>query len=112
MHGNFAMTIFTRSLLLACTIGLSACGSENNPLFGRAATDIGPYHVVVVDCYVWRKVPVESIDDGAGKRFAPCKDSVVTIEAGNLYVNGEPSGQLIDGDRVVVEHGKVRIDHE
>lgn len=106
------MNTFKYSLLLACTLLLAACGAENNPIFGRAAVDIGPYHVVVTDCHVWHTVPLESIDDGAGKRFAPCKDSVVTIEGGNLYVNGEPSGQLMNGDRVVVEHGKFRIDHE
>jgi hypothetical protein len=96
--------------ILACCIGLAACGPTNDPLFGRVEATVGRYQVVVTDCHTFSLPKVDNVEEG-GQRFAPCKDSVVTIKGDELFVNGEGYGQLVEGDRVVVEHGKVRVDH-
>lgn len=105
------MNTYAKSAVLALAIGLSACGPTNNPLFSRVEATVGRYQVVVTDCRTFSLPSVDSVDGGSALRFAPCKDSVVTIKGDDLYVNGEGYGQLTAGDRVVVEHGKVRIDH-
>ena len=104
------MNTNARTTLLLCCIGLAACGPTNNPLFARVEATVGRYQVVVTDCRTFALPTVETVDEGA-QRFAPCKDSVVTIKGDELFVNGEGYGQLVEGDRIVVEHGKVRVDH-
>ena len=104
------MKPYANIMAIACIAGLSACGPTNNPIFARVEATVGRYQVVVTDCRTFSMPTVETLDDGAAQRFAPCKDSVVTIKGDDLYVNGEGYGHLSEGDRVVVEHGKVRID--
>lgn len=103
------MNAFASTMILACSFGLSACDVTNNPVLSRVEANIGRYQVVVNDCRTFSMPAVENVD--GGQRFAPCKDSVVTIKGDALYVNGEAYGDLVEGDRVVVEHGKVRVDH-
>jgi hypothetical protein len=105
------MNTCVRIAILAITIGITACGPTNNPLFARVEATVGRYQVVVTDCRTFSMPTVDSVDNDTAQRFAPCKDSVVTIKGNDLYVNGEAYGQLVEGDRVVVEHGKVRVDH-
>ncbi len=110
MNTRASITIMACTTILVCSMGLAACGPTNNPLFGRVEATVGGYQVVVTDCRSFSLPQVETVEEG-GQRFAPCKDSVVTVKGDELFVNGEGYGQLTRGDRVLVEHGKVHVDH-
>jgi hypothetical protein len=100
--------IFVGSTVIAICMGLAACSTSNNPILGRVEAEVGHHQVVVIDCYTFHDPGVQSSDDG--ERFAPCKDAVVSIRDDMLYVNGDGYGHLNEGDSVLVNHGKVKIE--
>jgi hypothetical protein len=100
--------ILAASTTIAVCMGLSACSASNNPIFGRVEAQVGHHEIVVIDCYTFHDAGVQSSDDG--ERFAPCKDAVVSVKDDMLYVNGEGYGHLNEGDAVLVDHGKVKIE--
>lgn len=96
----------TAAIAIVCT-ALSACDAQNNQLLGRVEADIDRHQVVVTHCYTKDLAKVLSTDDGDS--WTPCKNAVVVIKDGMLYVNGESYGQLGEGDAVLVEDGRAKI---
>ena len=90
-----------------------ACSRSNNLLMGRVEAKVGTHTVVVTDCYRTSVTPPEKLDDPSGQpayRYAPCRDAIVRIRAGELSVNGQSYGHLNPNDAILVDHGVVSID--
>ena len=106
-----------RHRLIPCLIALEAatalgCARTASLLLGRVEADVAGHHVVVTDCYRTSPPAPERMADEGGlpvRRYAPCKDAVVTIRGAELEVNGTVYGSLGEGDEVLVDHGKVSI---
>lgn len=97
------------ALVLFVPLALAACSRSNNVLLGRVETDINGHRIAITDCYQFFGIPeAQKLGEGS-YRYAPCKDSVVTIQGDSLFVNGIAFGDLAAGDSVTVEHGKVRV---
>ena len=97
----------------AALLLLSACTHSNNLLLGRVEAKVGTHTVVVTDCYQTTVAPPEKLDDPSGQpsyRYAPCRDAIVLIRAGELTVNGHPYGHVNPNDAILVDHGAVSID--
>jgi len=96
----------------AALILLSACTRSNNLLIGRVEARVGTHTVVVTDCYQTSVAPPEKLDDPSGQpayRYAPCRDAIVLIRAGELSVNGQSYGRVNPNDAILVDHGVVSI---
>jgi hypothetical protein len=82
-------------------------------LLGRVEAQVGPYAVVVTDCYRTTVPAPQKLEDTADGRsvyrFTPCRDADIRIQDHELIVNGKSYGDLKQGDTVVVDHGKVLI---
>jgi hypothetical protein len=105
-----------RVTLLACLLFVmefSACSKANNILLGRVEAQVGPYTVVVTDCYRTEVPAPQKLESGPeGRctyRFTPCRDADIRIEGSELMVNGTSYGDLKQGDTVVVDHGRVLV---
>ena len=100
-------------LLLAMLL-VAACSRSNNLLQGRVESRLGEHAVVVTDCYrtsVPAPAPVARAADGSAiYRWTPCRDADVVITGAQLAVNGTSYGVLRAGDRVIVDHGVVRVE--
>jgi hypothetical protein len=94
-------------LVMACA-ALSACNGSNDPITGRVSVDMGSHEVVVTNCHVQKVPDVKSSDDGNSRQFSVCNQSIV-FQGTMLFVNGDSYGQIAEGDRVLVEDGKVSI---
>jgi hypothetical protein len=98
---------------LMALLSLSACNRSNNLLLGRVEAPVGPYVVVVTDCYRWSvPSPVAIRDSISGTMryiFAPCKDADIHVARNELTVNGVSYGVVRDGDTVLVDHGTVIV---
>lgn len=108
---NAPARLFSRACTTAFVCALPACGVSNNPAIGQVQATLGRYEVTVTDCYNYGVPRVESVNGSNALKFAPCKDSVVTLQGNSLYVNGNGYGDLVEGDRVIVRHGQVTIIH-
>src|ERR1700682_1030677 len=96
----------------AALLLLSACTHSNNLLLGRVEAKVGTHTVVVTDCYQTTVAPPEKLDDPSGQpsyRYAPCRDAIVLIRAGELSVNGPSYGRVNPNDAIVVAHVAVSI---
>ena len=68
---------------------------------------------MVTDCYRTSVAPPEKLEDPSGQpsyRYAPCRDAIVLIRAGELFVNGHSYGRVNPNDAILVDHGVVSID--
>jgi hypothetical protein len=104
---NTTSKYFSAALILLC-----ACSRSNNLLMGRVEAKVGTHTVVVTDCYRTSVGPPEKLEDPSGQpsyRYAPCRDAIVLIRAGELSVNGQPYGHLNPTDAILVDHGVVSI---
>jgi hypothetical protein len=103
----------TRMILLAAVAGaLISCSRSNNLLLGEVEAQVGPHTIRVTDCYRTNVPAPERLPDVNGQpayRFAPCRDAVVEIRAGELTVNGSGYGRIRETDAVLVDHGKVSV---
>ena len=101
------------TLLFTLTLLLGGCSSSNNLLLGRVQATVGGHEVVVTDCYRTSVPPPETNASGgaAGYHWAPCKDADVIIRGDQLVVNGVSYGTVRPADAVLVDHGKVSVEH-
>ena len=99
--------------LLACITAASliatACGSDNNLLFGEVEATVASHPVTVTDCYRTSVPP--PYNSGNIWHFTPCRDADVWISNEVLSVNGRQYGTLLPGDKVLVDHGIVSVKH-
>ena len=92
-----------------CTCAaMTACSDMNNPFSGEISADLGQNRVMIEGCTLWGMPKVEDLSNG-GKRFAPCKDTVVVIEGGRVSLNGEDIGTVQPHDTVLVKYGHAQI---
>jgi hypothetical protein len=104
------MSPASRSVTIAAALlTLAACSRSNNVLLGRVEADINGHRVAVTDCYQFYGIPEPQKLGEGSYRYAPCKDSVVTLQGNSLFVNGTAYGDLAADDSVTVNHGKVLI---
>lgn len=80
---------------------------------GRVEAHVGAYTIAVTDCYRTELPAPERLEDTPDGisvyHFRPCRDADIRIQGSELIVNGKSYGNLKDGDTVVVDHGKVRV---
>lgn len=104
------MNSVTRCIAIVFVLlALAACSRSDNVLLGRVETDMGGHRVAVTDCYRFFGIPKAQKLGEASYRYAPCKDTIVVIQDGELFVNDTAYGDLGSGDSVTVDHGKVLI---
>ena len=104
------MNALIRCLPVALVLlALAACSRSNNVLLGRVEADINGHRVAVTDCYQFFGIPEPQKIGQGSYRYAPCKETVVTIQGNSLFVNGTAYGDLGPDDGVTVDHGKVLI---
>jgi hypothetical protein len=108
------MTRWIEIIRLACLstiLSSSSCSRSNNLFLGTVEAPVDGHTVVVTDCYRLTVPPPQKIDDAADGystyRFLPCRDAVVVIRSGELFVNGKSYGPLRPQDDVLVDHGFV-----
>jgi len=87
---------------------MTACSDMNNPISGEISADLGQNRVMIEGCTLWGMPKVEDLP-GGGKRFAPCKNTVVVIEGGRVSLNGNDIGTVQPHDTVLVKNGSAKI---
>ena len=74
----------------------------------QLSADLGQNRVMIEGCTLWGMPKVEDLP-GGGKRFAPCKNTVVVIEGGRVSLNGNDIGTVQPHDTVLVKNGSAKI---
>jgi len=97
--------------VLGLVVAVGGCSRSNNLLAGRVEARVGEHTVVVTDCYRTSVPPPETLGGGEEPefRFAPCRDAVLQIRAGQLTVNGRSYGAIGPTDAITVDHGRVLV---
>jgi hypothetical protein len=107
---ELAMTLRQGLAAIVCCAcaAMTACSDMNNPFSGEISADLGQNRVIIQGCTLWGMPKVVDLPDG-GKRFAPCKNTVVVIEGGRVSLNGEDVGTVQPHDTVLVRDGHAQI---